>query len=177
MRLYDDPAAHDRAVGGIAFFGTVGVQGMRVVERNEQRRGERLHKRFLRFVLRERDAFERVFEKVASRALPRARADLFVVEEGGDTDAVRLSGNRFERGAYARQIVETGRGEKFAVRAVDKGLFRGNDEQVAGKRRVFERCFAERVEGQQIGLRIGRELFVRLSVHVDRNRGNDERFV
>ena len=174
VRLDDNPAAHNGAVGRVAFFGAVGVKRVRVVQRDEHGCGKRLHKFFFRFSCIQRNAFERGSHKVASRALPRARADFFVVEEGGDADSARLLCDRVEGGADARQIVETGRREKFVVRAAEKGFFRRNNVKIAGDGIIAQLRFAERIEGQKIGLRIGCELFIRLSVHMNGERGNDE---
>ena len=96
-------AARNGAVGGVAFFGMVGVQRVRVIRR-KQKRGVQ---RFVIFVVvefqRACQSAQRAFEKVSAGALQRAAAHFFVIENSRDANAACRAHacKRFYRGKNA----------------------------------------------------------------------------
>ena len=179
MPLDDDAPAHHGAVGGVALFGMVGMQRVRVVERNGEGAGEHP----LIFARRKgkalRDAGEHAFQKAAARALQRVTAHLLAVEACRDKHALALiwicqSG---EGSGDARQIVDARRREKFPVAAACKGLFGAGGEQIEGERAMkgaSEFLLPQRPEREKVGLRVGGELLVDRAVHMDGERGDDD---
>ena len=99
------------------------------------------------------DAAEHVFEKIPACALHGAAAHLFVVEarRHADAAALPLRQQRFQRGIYARQVVDAGGSEKFAVRAEGIGGL-GVDEK-----EVVREDLLVREQSGKIGRAVGKK--------------------
>ena len=110
------------------------VHGVGVVERNQERRGQRL----IIFVVVKfqgvSDAPQNVFEKIATRALQGLTAHFFVVEARRHAypAAFPVRGQRFQRGTDAREIVDSGRSEKLAVSPEYVGHIGIDEIQIVG---------------------------------------------
>ena len=167
----------------------VGVHGMGVVGGDEEAACHGGAVLLLRSAAGVVDAVQHVIEEGRGRALLGAAADLLVVKDAADRNAVGVLCREEALHAAERafQIVELRRGEVFVLRAEHRALFTQIEEQIVAENVVCidarrlggqlqEAALGVRAAEQGIGVHIRQQLHAVVggAVHVDGNTRDDE---